>query len=683
MVGFISETTIEDLDQAPKLKTLSDPLDPIDSRANDFSFVDSFLDFDSIKDWFEDMANHDMADGADTKTKVVEEEPCRDISVQGQIFNGSKPIFDVPSPIDCEPGCVVKMEMGECGKSENLNCSIENELGKVSLVGGSESSVYENGVKTINANEYGVKSETASGKDNSESSETDSASTSSTSSSSSSSREDQDEDVEGEEEVKQRVEREFNKAGEFEEGEIRDADDDDNESDDDIEAMVDWSDTDVIDGEGDEEDGGGAVSGPIRSKNELKVLPPVPPVNATLLPHHQMMPVGVVLSIVGTQVIVEGVEKHNPLYDGSILWITETKTPLGLVEEIFGPVKNPYYMVRYNSESEIPAGIQEGTLISFVPEFATHVLHNKDIYKKGYDASGANDEELSDDAEFSDDEKEAEYKKTQKLSKRGNKDEKAGTNKNNRKKGKKAVEPWKNKQPFPEQTPTSAGQQLPSQQQNHFSPASAFVDHGNCASSFEVGQGLVGSTGLVPRPPPPTAQTACSSGVWTNGMPFQPSLQPRSPLFQNGFPTNSMPWLLQNTNQYPYQMPTANSMPFNQQVDPSQSLLSAAVLLAQQQNNFSGSTYAQGLVGLNNFNQSIVGMGLQGQPFQQTLNAGQQGVLSNGFHIEQSYNMSRSIPGNIEVTQQFNRGASSSRGNRPYRRGGGRFAGGRGWQQSR
>lgn len=389
------------------------------------------------------------------------------------------------------------------------------------------------------------------------------------------------------------------------------------------------------------------------------------------------------LQIVGTQVIVEGVEKHNPLYDGSILWITESKTPLGLVDEIFGPVKNPYYMVRYNSESEVPAGIQAGTLISFVPEFATHVLHNKDIYKKGYDASGANDEELSDEAEFSDDEKEAEYKKTQKLTKRGNKDEKAGTNRNNKKKGKNAVEPWKNKQSFPKQTPTSTGQQLPNQQQNHFSLASALVDHGNRASSFEVGQGLVGSTGLVLRPPPPTAQTASSSGVWSNGMPFQPRLQPPSPFFQHGFPINTMPWLLQNTNQYPYQRPTANGMPFNQQVDPSQSLLSAAVLLAQQQNNFLGSTYAQGLVGQNSFNQSTFGMGLQGQPFQQTINAGQQGVLSNEFHVEQSYNMPQSIPGNTEVPQQFNQGASSSPRKRPYRHGGGRFAGGRGWQQSR
>lgn len=322
MVGFISEPTIEDLDQAPKLKTLNDPLDPIDSRADDFSFADSFLDFDSIKDWFEDFANQEMADVADIKTEVIDEERGGDTGVQGQIFNGSKAVildgpasvdcgmasremadgadaktevvegqicngsksvFDGPAPIDCKPDSVAKVENEECEKSENLNCSIEDEMGKVSLVGGSASSVLvgENGVKSITANENSVKSEALSGEadsesessekdeSESESSETDSSGTSSSASSSSSSSEDHDEETVKEEEGKQRTERKF--VEEVEEGEIRDADDDeDNGRDDDIEAMVGWSDTDVNDGEGEEEDSGGDI-GPIKSKNELTV----------------------------------------------------------------------------------------------------------------------------------------------------------------------------------------------------------------------------------------------------------------------------------------------------------------------------------------------------------------------------------------------------------------------------
>ena len=130
--------------------------------------------------------------------------------------------------------------------------------------------------------------------------------------------------------------------------------------------------------------------------------------------------------MLGAQVIVEGVEKHNPLNEGSILWITESRSALGLVDEIFGPVRNPYYIVRYNLESEVPAGIRPGISISFVPEFANHVLNDKSLYSKGYDASGANDEELLEEEEFSDDEKEAEHRKMQRNKKRGTNDNKIG-----------------------------------------------------------------------------------------------------------------------------------------------------------------------------------------------------------------------------------------------------------------
>jgi H/ACA ribonucleoprotein complex non-core subunit NAF1 len=73
----------------------------------------------------------------------------------------------------------------------------------------------------------------------------------------------------------------------------------------------------------------------------------------------------------GERVIVEGSVQHNPLNEGSILWITESRMPLGIVDELFGPVKNPYYLVRYNSEEEVLAGIGAGTNVSFVAEFTS------------------------------------------------------------------------------------------------------------------------------------------------------------------------------------------------------------------------------------------------------------------------------------------------------------------------
>jgi H/ACA ribonucleoprotein complex non-core subunit NAF1 len=143
----------------------------------------------------------------------------------------------------------------------------------------------------------------------------------------------------------------------------------------------------------------------------------------------------VILQVMSAQVIVEGMEKHSPLTEGSILWITEKRTPLGLVDEIFGPVKCPYYIVRFNSESEVPEGVCQGTPVSFVADFAQHILNIKELQKKGYDASGDNDEEIPDELEFSDDEKEAEYRRMQKLEKRGMmSDQKTGNTRNKKKK---------------------------------------------------------------------------------------------------------------------------------------------------------------------------------------------------------------------------------------------------------
>ncbi|KAL6287517.1 hypothetical protein ACE6H2_011907 [Prunus campanulata] len=770
MVGLIPELTLEDLDLASKTKISKDPPDPVDPR--DLTFADSFLDFESIEDWFKDIPNPDMAETGEVKVEVVEEGFIREANgCEGQIFNvydpidcGSEPTVDGSVPIDC--GFVEKVE---CEISEHLSCSIEEELGKVSLLGGCdqnsvldggncmrserhvESSALngENGMQSeivsrnagerepqnnVNGNESlkstiegenGARSEIVS-----ESSESSSSSSSSSSSDDDSSDDGDDMDEEENEKGKMKVEvEECDEAGEIEEGEIRDADggekrdktdyiDYESADDDDDDEVVAWTDAEIFDDGDEEEDDGGALKGPIRSKNELEVLPPIPPVNVTLEPHHQMMPVGVVLSILGNQAIVEGVQKHNPLNEGSILWITESRSPLGLIDEIFGPVIHPYYVVRYNSESEIPAGIQAGTSVSFVPEFADHVLNNKDVYRKGYDASGKNDEEVSDEAEFSDDEKEAEYRRMQKMTKRGMNDQNLGNRKNNRKKGKNKPGPWKNDQPSPQQTPKDAGQLPPNQHQHHFSPAAPSFDRGYCPSSSTAPQGFVGGTGLVPPFPAATQATgmnATSNGVWTNGMPFQQ----QNTSFPNGFPNNSSPWPSPYNHQYPYQMPIPERLPFYPQAE-GQRFLSGAVLPGGQLNSFAGPTYSQGLmgqhgfnqttfgiglqgqptpgqqlnafagpmypqgmVGQHGFNQNAFGMGLQGQPTHPTLNA-DQGMLSNRLPVEQNCNMPQPVAntGNVGM-QQFNPGASSNRGRRPSHRGGRHFGRGRGRQQSR
>uniref|UniRef100_A0A2N9GTY5 H/ACA ribonucleoprotein complex non-core subunit NAF1 n=1 Tax=Fagus sylvatica TaxID=28930 RepID=A0A2N9GTY5_FAGSY len=570
-------------------------------------------------------------------------EPVQDPPVPGMADMGTVFEFGAPPKNPIEPiqdpevgGSVselkVKVEEQEWENWENLRSCIEEEMGKVGLV-------VESGNLGIGGGSD-VKKEVVSDVDESESSDSESSSSSEAETSSSGSSDDDDDDEEEEEEDKDKKEVKVEV--------MRGARGGGGIDEDDGKEMVSFSDFD------EEEDyEGGAPKGPIKSKHELEVLPPVPPVDATLQLHHQMLPVGVVLSIFGAQVIVEGVEKHNPVSEGSILWITESRSPLGLVDEIFGPVKSPYY-------KSLPI------MCSMTRIFT----------RKGMMHLVLNDEEELDEAEFSDDEQEAEFKRHFLIE--------ASSSSSM---GQGFVIGTGFIPPFPQtaqtigfNTPSQKPQEQPSNQSQHnFSPSAAFFDRGPSSSS--MGQGFAIGTGFIP-PFPQTAQTIGfnrpSNGVWTNGMPFQP---PHNAVFPNGFPTNGMPWSSQNPNQHPCQMPMPNRMPFQQQFDPSQTHPTAMFPAV-------GPTYAQGLVGQNGFNQSPFGMGLQGQhthpSMNMGMNVGDQGILSNGLQFQQnSMQQSAFAPGNVEAAQQFNMGASSHHGRKPYHQGGGRFAGGRGWQQSK
>ncbi|KAI3804084.1 hypothetical protein L1987_32254 [Smallanthus sonchifolius] len=401
-------------------------------------------------------------------------------------------------------------------KLQGLGSLIQEEIGRVCLTSGAEvvdslgSSEAE--VKSLNENE--VKNDTGdvNGGGDSEDSEEDE---SSSSSSSSCSDDDDDDEEESDDDEEEDDDEKGLKEVEMEDGEIR-------------EEVVAWSD--------DEDDC--VVKDPIRSKNEDKDLPPVPAVTVTIQSHHQTLPVGVILSIMGAQVIVEGVEDHNPLSEGSILWITESRSPLGVVDEIFGPVKNPYYIIRYNSETEIPSGIQQGCLISFVPEFADYVLSsNNNLYKKGYDASGENDEELSEELEFSDDEKEAEYKKMLKMSKRGSNEQNMKMDKKSRNRGGNNKNNHQHFSKSQVNICSSSGPQAP-----NFTPAGVW------------------SGGLPPIQP--QAPNFTPSGVWPSGLPPMQSQN-------NGFPCNVPPFMQQSFMQQPGQNLGVPSLPpFNPHFNP-------------------------------------------------------------------------------------------------------------------
>ncbi|KAI5393864.1 hypothetical protein KIW84_060821 [Lathyrus oleraceus] len=207
---------------------------------------------------------------------------------------------------------------------------------------------------------------------------------------------------------------------------------------------------------------------------------------------------------------------------------------------------NPYYVVRYNSENDIPAGVQGGTtLVSCVPEFADRVLNkNKDLYRKGYDGSGPNDEELSDEVEFSDDEKEAEYRKMQRMTKRGNSDQNLGRRRNN-----------KNKFSLKEMVPpTLPNASTATHHVLHTAPnapaVAPLVNHGNRSSFLGTGQG--GITTVSPFQPLNAGPNFAVNAMWANQTTFPQ--QSQLSLLPNAFLTNAMSYYPQNT-QFSHQFP--------------------------------------------------------------------------------------------------------------------------------
>jgi len=403
-----------------------------------------------------------------------------------------------------------------------------------------------------------------------------------------------------------------------------------------------------------------------------------------------------IIQVLGPQVIVEGSEKHNPLSEGSILWITEKRSPLGLVDEIFGPVKTPYYIVRYNSENEVPAGIQTGTLVGFVPEFVDHVLNDKNLYRKGYDASGENDEEVLDEFEFSDDEKEAEYKRMMKMSKRGNNNnnnnEGPGNKRKNRRNPKSQDKMWMKDQCSAPQVQSGQLSQFNQGQQLVSAPPPSSLSQGN-QSGLSLNAPI-----LPPGPNRPTsfplqaqAQVPAGflfNGLWANGMP----IQQQNMGFPAGFQINGMPWLQSQIPPVPnpLQMPSMNPIPWQQQqpFDLSQ-LVSGSNTSPITPMNFAtgpGNSPWPGMLGPNlSSNQAPLVF-----PGPSAMFPLFQGMQPNGPRAGHDCNSqpAASFPGNVGARPQFNRGSSSNagRGRKPFHHrggGGGRFGGGRGRPQSK
>ncbi len=183
----------------------------------------------------------------------------------------------------------------------------------------------------------------------------------------------------------------------------------------------------AADGDGDGDgDGTGKSKGTgaaLRTKNEIPD-EVIPKPDITITPEMKIEPLGNIQFVVETTIVIQSQlpGEVQVLDSGSVL-CKEDRTVIGALAEVLGNVRSPMYTVGFASEEELNGlGLVVGMPIFYSVEHANYVFTQPLKAAKGTDASNLHDEEVpAEEMEFSDDEKEAEYKKQQKLKRRGGK----------------------------------------------------------------------------------------------------------------------------------------------------------------------------------------------------------------------------------------------------------------------
>jgi H/ACA ribonucleoprotein complex non-core subunit NAF1 len=180
----------------------------------------------------------------------------------------------------------------------------------------------------------------------------------------------------------------------------------------------------LMQGMGDDEEGGHGGDGPLRTANEQAEQPVEKP-DVVITPDMVITELGMVEQVVGSLALIKAKTsgEYRVLESGSVLCL-ENRTVVGAVAETLGRVQEPLYSVGFTDAKDMEdSGVAKGTKVFYVDDHSTYVFTQAIQSIKGTDASNMNDEELGNEAmEFSDDEKEAEYKKglkQAKLAKRG------------------------------------------------------------------------------------------------------------------------------------------------------------------------------------------------------------------------------------------------------------------------
>ncbi|XP_016414313.1 H/ACA ribonucleoprotein complex non-core subunit NAF1-like isoform X1 [Sinocyclocheilus rhinocerous] len=151
---------------------------------------------------------------------------------------------------------------------------------------------------------------------------------------------------------------------------------------------------------------------PLKTQNELLIedLPAVENLHISLPEDTEMKSIGTISSVVEQLVIVESYKNTPPLNEDSVLF-TKNRTSIGKIFEVFGPVCQPYYVLRFNSHDDIDQkDLKIRDTVYFAPkikDFTDYIFTQVLQKTKGSDASWKNDQEPPPEAlDFSDDEQE-------------------------------------------------------------------------------------------------------------------------------------------------------------------------------------------------------------------------------------------------------------------------------------
>ncbi|XP_073694524.1 uncharacterized protein naf1 [Garra rufa] len=168
---------------------------------------------------------------------------------------------------------------------------------------------------------------------------------------------------------------------------------------------------------------------PLKTQDELLIddLPAVENLQISLPEDTEMEPIGTISSVVEQLVIVESYKNTPTLNEDSVLF-TKNRNSIGKIFEVFGPVCQPYYVLRFNSQEDIDQkDLKIRDPVYFAPkikDFTDYIFTERLKVFKGSDASWRNDQEPPPEAlDFSDDEQERLAKQKLKEQKRRQKND--------------------------------------------------------------------------------------------------------------------------------------------------------------------------------------------------------------------------------------------------------------------